>query len=148
MFRSLIIVLGALALGAGLFMGSFAASQRVCRACVAEAPGSLHWLQGEYHLNNEQMQRIQRLHNDYVSQCDGMCRMISAKQQEVAAALNNATNINPVAQQKLDALAACRSQCQSQMLQYFIDVSRVMPPDQGQRYLAEMERETLGSSSR
>lgn len=148
MFRSLIIVLGAVALGAGLFMGSFAASQRVCRACVAGPPGNLHWLQSEYRLSNEQMQRIQQLHNNYLSQCDGMCRMIMAKQQEVATALNNATNINPVAQHKLDDLAACRIQCQSQMLQYFINVSRVMPPDQGQRYLAEMERETLGSNSK
>lgn len=148
MFRSFIIVLGALALGAGLFMGSFAASQRVCQACVAEPPGSLHWLQSEYHLDNEQMQSIQQLHRNYLSQCDDMCRMITAKQKEVATALNNATNINPVAQQKLDDLAACRIHCQSQMLQYFIDVSRVMPPDQGQRYLTEMERETLGSSAK
>ena len=148
MFRSLIIVLGALALGAGLFMGSFVASRHVCRACVAEPSGSLNWLQGQYHLNNEQMQRIQQLHNNYLSQCDRMCRMIADKQQEVATALNNATNINSVAQQKLDDLEACRIQCQSQMLQYFINVSRAMPPDQGQRYLAEMERKTLGSSSK
>lgn len=146
MIRSLIIVLGALALGAALFMGSFAASQRLCRVCVAEPPGSLHWLQSEYHLNNEEMTRIQKLHSDYLSQCDAMCRMITAKEQEVEESLNNATNISPVAQQKLNDLAACRIHCQAQMLQYFINVSRIMPPDQGHRYLAEMERNTLGLS--
>lgn len=129
-----------------MFVGSFAISQRVCRACVAEPPGGLHWLQNEYHLNNGEMARIQKLHNDYLTQCDAMCRMVTAKQQEVEAALNNATNINPVAQQKLDDLAACRAHCQSQMLQYFVNVSQAMPPDQGRRYLADMERNTLGLS--
>ncbi len=145
MNRSLVIILGALALGAALFVGSFAASQRLCRVCVGEPPGSLHWLQNEYHLNNDEMARIQKLHNDYLSQCDAMCRMIAAKQQEVQTALNNATNVNPAAEQKLSELAACRAHCQSQMLDYFINVSQVMPPEQGRQYLTDMEKHALGS---
>ena len=148
MNRSLVIILGALALAAVLFLGSFAISQRVCRACIAEPPGSLHWLQSEYHLNNDEMAHIQKLHNDYMSQCDSMCRMIASKQQEVETALNNATNVSPVTQQKLDDLAACRAHCQSQMLQYFVNVSRLMPPDEGRRYLADMETNTLGSNQK
>lgn len=146
MVRSLIIVLGALALGAALFIGSFTLSRNVCQACIAEPPGSLHWLQSQYHLSHEETVRIQKLHNDYLSQCDSMCRIITAKQQEVEATLNNATNVNSVAQEKLDDLAACRAHCQSQMLQYFVNVSRIMPPEEGRRYLADMEKETLGSN--
>jgi len=146
MNRSFVIVLGAFALCVILFVGSFAISQHVCRTCVAEPPGGLHWLQSEYHLNNEEMARIQKLHNDYLTQCDAMCRMIMAKQQEVETALNNATNVSPVAQQKLDELAACRAHCQSQMLQYFVNIGQVMPPNQGRLYLADMERNTLGLS--
>ena len=146
MNRSLVIVVGAFALGVILFVGAFAISQRLCRACVAEPPGGLRWLQSEYQLDNQEMTRIQKLHNDYLTNCDAMCRMITAKQQEVEAALNNATNVSPVAQQKLDDLAACRAHCQSQMVQYFESVSRMMPPDQGRRYLADMEKNTLGLS--
>ncbi|HEV2328144.1 MAG TPA: hypothetical protein VGY56_05065 [Verrucomicrobiae bacterium] len=146
MVRSLIIVLGALALGAALFIGSFALSRNVCRVCVAEPPGSPHWLQSQYHLSNEEMAGIQKLHNDYLSQCDLMCRMITEKQQAVATALNNSTNVSFLAQQKIDELAACRAHCQSQMLQYFVNVSRIMPPDEGRRYLADMEKDTLGSN--
>lgn len=145
MGRSLIIVLGALALGAALFAGSFAVGRRVCQVCVAEPPGGLQWLRNEYHLNNDEMARIQRLHREYLSQCDAMCRMMSARQQEVAAALNTATNVNSVTEQKLGELAACRAHCQSQMLQYFVKVSRVMPPAEGRRYLADMERAILGA---
>jgi hypothetical protein len=148
MNRSLVIVLGALALGAVLFIGSFAASQRICRMCVAQPTGSLDWLQNEYHLNNEQIGRIQNLHQAYLTQCAAMCQTIDGKKQEVEAALNNSTNVNPVAAQKIEDLAACRAHCQSQMLQYFISVSQIMSPDQGHRYLAEMEKNTLGFSGK
>lgn len=144
MNRSLVIVLCALFLGAALFAASFAISQRICRVCVQEPPGSLDWMQTQFHLNHDDMARIRKLHENYLSECKSMCRMIADKQHEVAAALNNTTNVTPVARQKLAELAACRAQCQSRMLQYFIDVSRRMPPAEGNRYLAEMQRLTLG----
>ncbi len=144
MNRSLAIVLGALALGAALFSGSFLVGQRLCQVCVAPPTGSLGWLQKEFHLNAAEMVRIQKLHADYLSQCNTMCRMVTAKKKEVAAALNNATNVGPVAGQKLAELAACRMQCQSRMLQYFAEVSQIMPPTEGRRYLAEMQNAALG----
>ena len=38
-----------------------------------------------------------------------------------------------------------RTKCQSEMVTHFEEVSRAMPPEQGQRYLAEMKRLTLGA---
>ncbi len=144
MNRSLVIVLGALVLGVALFGGSYVASQRLCQVCVAQPPGSLDWLQNEFHLNTAEMASIQKLHENYLSQCAVMCRMVSEKKQEVAAALNGATNVSPLAEQKLAELATCRAHCQSQMLQYFAEVSQNMPPTEGRRYLAEMQKFTLG----
>jgi hypothetical protein len=144
MNRSLIIVLGALALGAALFGGSYVASQRLCQVCIAQPAGGLDWLRKEYHLNDTEMARIQKLHADYLSQCAVMCQMVAAKKQELSAALNNTTNVSPVAEQKLSELAACRAQCQSRMLQYFVQVSQVMPPAEGRRYLTDMQNFTLG----
>jgi hypothetical protein len=144
MNRSLVILLGALTVGAALFGGSFFLTQRLCQVCVAQPPGGLDWLRREYHLNDAEMARIRKLHKNYLAQCAEMCRMVADKKQDVAAALNNATNITPVAEQKLAELATCRVQCQSRMLQYFADVSRVMPPTEGHRYLAEMRHFALG----
>lgn len=137
MNRSLIIVLGALALGTALFGGSYFISRHVCVACEMP-PDNLAWLQKEYDLNNAQMAHIQKLHESYISRCAMMCQTVNAKKQELAAALNDTTNIGPVVEQKLSDLAACRAQCQAKMLQYFIQVSQVMPPTEGRRYLAEM----------
>jgi hypothetical protein len=144
MNRSLAIVLGALALGVALFSGSYLVGQRLCQFCVTQPPGSLDWMQKEFHLNAAEMVRIQKLHADYLSQCNLMCGMVAAKKQEVTAALNGATNVSPVAEQKLAELAACRAQCQSRMLRYFVEVSRTMPPAEGRRYLAEMQNAALG----
>ncbi len=144
MNRSLAIVLGALTLGAVLFSGSYLLSQRLCQVCVTQPPGSLDWMRKEFHLDVAEMARIQKLHSDYLLQCNMMCRMMAAKKQEVTAALNNTTNVSPVAEQKLAELAACRAQCQSRMLQYFVEVSQIMPPAEGRRYLAGMQNAALG----
>jgi hypothetical protein len=58
--------------------------------------------------------------------------------------LADGTNVTANAQQKLIELGELRAQCQAQMLQHFIAVSQAMPPEQGRRYLAEMQRLTLG----
>ena len=144
MNRSLVIVLGALVLCAALFGGSYAVSRRVCQNCMAKSVSDLDWLQQEFHLSGAELDRIQRLHEGYLPKCADMCAKIAAKKSELETALNNSTNVNPAAQQKLAELAGLRAQCQAQMLQHFTEVSRTMPPEQGRRYLAEMQRLTLG----
>ena len=144
MNRSLLILLGALALGAALFGGAYAMSRHVCERCMAGSVSDLDWLQKEFHLDAGEMARIQALHEGYLPKCAEMCAKIAAKKSELEAALNSSTNANPVAAQKLAELAALRAQCQAQMLQHFTEVSQTMPPAEGRRYLAEMQRLTLG----
>ncbi len=144
MNRSLIILLGALVLCAALLNGSYAVSRRVCQNCMSKSVSDLDWLQQEFHLSAAEMARIQKLHEGYLPKCAGMCAKIAAKKSELETALNGPTNGNPVVQQRLAELAALRAQCQAQMLQHFTEVSQTMPPEQGRRYLAEMQRLTLG----
>jgi hypothetical protein len=142
MNRSFVILLGALVLGAALFGGSYFAGQRACR--MTSSADDLSWLRTEFHLSDAELARIQKLHEGYLPKCAEMCDKIAAKKSELETTLNSSTNVNPVAQQKLAELAALRAQCQAQMLQHFIEVSQTMPPEQGRRYLAEMQRLTLG----
>src|SRR6516164_347314 len=55
MNRSLVIVLGALALGAAVFAGSYFASQRACVATMTRSADDLSWLREEFHLNDAEM---------------------------------------------------------------------------------------------
>lgn len=144
MNRSLVILLGALALGAAIFAGSYFASQRATQMCCANPADDLSWLRTEFHLGDAEMTRIRKLHEGYQPQCAEICARIAAKNRELEAVLGAGTNLTAEAQVKLNEIAGLRAQCQAQMLQHFAAVSRAMPPDEGRRYLAEMIKLTLG----
>ena len=129
MNRSLVILLGLLALGAVLFAGSYFIGQRA--SAITRSADDLSWLRDEFHLSDAEMTRVRQLHEGYMPQCAKMCALIAAKSAE--------------AQQKLTELGELRAQCQAQMLRHFIAVSQAMPPEEGRRYLAEMKKVTLGS---
>jgi len=143
MNRSLVILLGALALGAAVFASSYFVSQRAC--LITRSADDLSWLRDEFHLSDAEMARVRQLHEGYMPQCAKMCALIAAKSAEIQTALGNRTNVTAEAQKKLTELGELRAQCQAQMIQHFVTVSQAMPPEQGQRYLAEMKRLTLGS---
>jgi hypothetical protein len=146
MNRSLVILLGALALGAGIFAGSYLTAQRATVMCCVKPADDLAWLREEFHLSDAEMAHVRELHEGYLPKCAEMCAKIAAKKGELASALGTSTNLTAEAQTKLNEVAALRAQCQAQMLQHFITVSQAMPPEQGQRYLAEMKRLTLGTN--
>ena len=144
MKRSLIILFGALALGTAIFASSYFVAQRATVMCCANPTDNLSWLRTEFHLNDAEMARIRRLHEGYRPKCAEICAKIARQKQELQSLLGNSTNITAEAQAKLNEIAMLRAECQSNMLQHFVAVSQAMPPKQGQRYLAEMKRLTLG----
>jgi uncharacterized membrane protein len=144
MNRSLVILLGALVLGVALFGGSYFAGQRACRMTMTRPTDDLAWLREEFHLTDADMAHVRQLHEGYMPQCAEMCAKIAAKKIELQTALANGTNVTADAQKKLIEIGELRAQCQTQMLQHFIEVSQTMSPEQGRRYLAEMQRLTLG----
>jgi hypothetical protein len=145
MNRPLVILLGALALGAAIFAGSYFAAQRTTEMCCEKPADDLSWLQTEFHLGDAEMAHIRRLHEGYLPKCMEMCAKIAAKKLELEPILGSSTNVTAEAQKKLAELGELRAQCQAQMLQHFINVSQAMPPEQGRRYLAEMQKLTLGT---
>jgi hypothetical protein len=145
MKRPLLILIIALLAGSALFASSYFMSRRVCESCVSSSTDKLDWLRQEFHLSDADMQHVRELHNGYMPKCAEMCAKIAAKKEELDAALAGSTNISDEAKQKLTELAILRSQCQAQMLNHFIEVSQAMPPEQGRRYVAEMERLTIGA---
>jgi hypothetical protein len=144
MNRSFIILLSALTLCAGIFAASYFAARHVGMICATPATDDLTWLRTEFHLSDAEMARVRELHKGYMPRCAEMCAQIAAKKKEVADALGSGTNVTAEAQKKLTELGELRAKCQAQMLEHFVEVSRAMPPEQGKRYLAEMQKVTLG----
>jgi hypothetical protein len=144
MNRSLIILLGALALGAAIFGGSYFAAQRTTMLGCENPADDLSWLKSEFKLGDVEMARIRELHKGYLPKCEEICRQIATAKRELAGIVGTGTNLSTGAQVKLGEIASLRTQCQSNMLTHFVAVSQAMPPAQGERYLAEMKRLTLG----
>jgi hypothetical protein len=144
MKRSPLIVLVALAAGVAVFAASYVLAQRLGTKHFASSADDLDWLRLEFRLSTAEIARIRELHDGYLPQCGEMCQQIAAKKHELESALTGATNVTAAVEQKLSELAALRAQCQTQMLRHFVEVSRAMPPEAGRRYLAEMQRLTLG----
>ncbi len=145
MNRSLVLLIGALALGAAVFAGSFFTARHATVVCCVRSADDLSWLQMEFHLSDADMARIRQLHEGYSPQCAEICAKIAEQRTELNSILGDTTNLTAEAQVKLNQIAALRAQCQSNMLQHFIAVSQAMPQEQGKRYLAEMKKFALGS---
>ena len=144
MRRSLILLIALLMAGVAIAGGSYLLGCRICARQLAASGDDLAWLRREFRLGDAEMQRIRQLHEGYLPKCHENCALIAAKKQELQAALDHAQGMSPEAKQKLTEVAALRAQCQANMLGHFYEVSQAMPPEQGRRYLAELQRLTLG----
>ncbi len=145
MKRPLFILLGTLIAGAAIFGGAYFTSQYTCRLCRAQPADDLAWLRLEFHLSDAEMARIRTLHEGYLPKCAETCAAIAAQKREYESAFGSGPPATAAAREKLKEIAALRAQCRAQMLQYFATVSQAMPPEQGRRYLAEMEQLTSGT---
>ena len=143
MKRSLLIIWGGL-LAAGIGYACIYMPMMSSHRMRGEGPHpEMAWLKKEYKLTDNQFSQVARLHDEYLPKCAEMCRRIdeqNAKVQQLLAATNAVTL---EIKQALAEAARLRSECETAMLQHFYETSRQMPLDQGKRYLAWVQQETL-----
>ncbi|MCW5557332.1 MAG: periplasmic heavy metal sensor [Verrucomicrobiae bacterium] len=130
-------------LGAGIFAASHGVTSRAWHFAAGQDGDQLAWLCREFAPPDEALAQIRKLHDGYQPKCDQMSSRIAAKNQELAAVLAT-QRVGPEVEQKLQELAALRAECQAEMLRHFQDVAGTLPPQQGERYLREMQRLALG----
>ena len=144
MRKSPAIVLGALVVCAAVFAGAFFCTRYLCTQQMAKSTDDLDWLRMEFSLTDAELARVRTLHEGYLPLCKANCESIAAKKRELAQAAAG-TNTTATLDQLRGEVTALRTKCQSEMLAHFDEVSRAMPPEQGQRYLTEMKRLVLGA---
>jgi len=138
------VILGAaLALALVVFAGAFYCARHICVQHVAQSTDDLDWLRLEFRLSDAELARIRNLHEGYLPKCATNCELIADKKRELAQAMAGGTNLASTLEKMAAEVTALRVRCQTEMLHHFEEVSRAMPPAQGQRYLAEMRRLTL-----
>jgi len=144
MRRSIFIILAVVLASAAIVGFSSQIAKRICAQHLVPPGDDLAWLRLEFRLSDADLARVRQLHDGYLPKCRYFCAKIAARKGELQAALATGTADPASIERQLTEIGAIRAQCQSAMLQHFRDVSRVMPPEQGRRYLAEMQRLTLG----
>jgi hypothetical protein len=144
MSRSVIVLVSVILASAALFAGAFLAASRVSSHQLSRPTDDLAWLQKEFQLGPAEMGRVRELHDGYLPVCQGFCDRIAAEKRLLQELVEAGQGDSDQAAEHLREIADARAQCQVAMLQHFEAVSRVMPPDQGRRYLEEMRRLTLG----
>ena len=139
---ALILILGVV-LGLCAYCGFYFAGTASRRALLESETPELEWLKREFRLADSAFDRVVRLHDAYKSECAEMCRRIDARNQELKELLAKADQVTPEIEAKLAEAGQLRLQCQKNILQHFLEVSRNMPPDQGKRYLAWVQEKTF-----
>lgn len=137
-----IVVAGLLAAFTGYCALYYCATKKHREMMESPAP-ELAWLKSEFRLSDEEFERIAKLHEGYMARCAELCQRIAQKSSELRHILSG-TNIDAKAvEQKLNEAGELRVECQKNMFNHFLEVSRHMPPAQGSRYLQWVQQRTL-----
>ena len=137
-----ILILGLLAALAGYSVVYFRGTS-AHRQLLEEPAPELAWLQKEFQLGDAEFTRIVKLHEGYLPRCAEFCRRIAEKNAELQELVAQPNPDHHAVAQKLQEAGNLRTECQQNMFTHFLEVSRQMPPAQGQRYLQWVQKRTL-----
>ena len=117
------------------------------RKLAASPDAEMQWLRQEFALNDQQYNRIVEMHDAYAQHCGEMCGMIlqsRAKLQTLLEASHGA--VTPEIKAALANASAAELDCRQSMLDHIFAVSRVMSPENGERYREMMEQHIVQGS--
>ena len=143
MKRPWILLVGGLLLGLLAYSGFYYAGTARSRQLKRSPEPELAWLKQEFHLSDAEYTRVLQMHQGYLDGCMERCRQIDAVNQHLKELLAGTTNITPEIEADLARAAQLRAQCQTEMLRHFLEVSRTMQPEDGKRYLAWVQEQTI-----
>src|SRR5213596_2050670 len=134
--KSAIAVLAVgLVVGACAFCGFYYLGTAAPRELAKGQTPELTWLKSEFNLTDMELARITKLHQAYQPHCEKMCRRIDAQNKRLKELLAATNQMTTEIEAAIAASARLRGECQRDMLEHFLAVSRTMPPEQGRRYL-------------
>ncbi|MBI2924255.1 MAG: periplasmic heavy metal sensor [Verrucomicrobia bacterium] len=145
MRRAWLVLLGGLVVAVAAYVLFYRAATAQHRSVQRSGRPELAWLQQEFNLSDAEYTRVCSLHAAYVPRCAEMCRRIDERNGELQKLLANADRLTREIEKALAEVALLRVDCEKNMLRHFFEVSRSMPPEQGQRYLRWVREQTVAS---
>ncbi len=142
MQRLVVILAVAVLLGAvGYFISYGTALRTYCRVPDSRDPSG--WMRQEFHLTDAQYAQVKKLDEAYYPHCAEMCDKIDQSHAALKNLILASGTMTPEVAAALQKDGAVEQQCRSEMLSHFYDVSQVMPPDDGKRYLRIMQAQVV-----
>jgi hypothetical protein len=138
----LILLLGLL-LGTAAFSGFYYLGTASCRNMMQEPQPELAWLKKEFNLSDADLARVTAMHEAYLPQCAERCQVIEEQNAKLRELLTKNPSVTPEVESLLTERAKTRALCEAEMLKHFQEVSRAMPSEQGRRYLAWVQEQTV-----
>ena len=117
------VLLGVLALivAAASFGVFYSVADRPAVRRAAARGNTMEWLRAEFHLNDAQFAKIEKLHEDFGRVCTQHCNAIMDARRTGASS---------------EEIGRLQDVCVTSMLDHFREVAACMPPGEGDRYLA------------
>jgi hypothetical protein len=143
MRRSWILLTGGVLLALLAYFGLYYAGTAGSRKLQRSPEPELAWLKQEFRLSDAEYARLCQMHQGYLQGCAERCQRIDAINEHLKDLLAATNAITPEIQATLAQAAQLRAECQTEMLRHFFEVSRTMPPEQGKRYLAWVQAQTI-----
>jgi len=143
MKRSYLILTGILSLGLLTYGAIYLAGISSVSALSSMESDELAWLKAEFKINDSGFEKIVAVHQAHEIQCLEHCRALEASRRRLSKLTQKATSVTPEIEAALKADGAVREQCRVSTLRHVYEVSRLMTPDQGQRYVDLMVRRLI-----
>jgi hypothetical protein len=143
MRRAWTILAAGVVLAVVAFFGFYYVGTASSRKLEHSPEPELAWLKQEFQLSDVDYTKLCQMHQGYVEGCAERCRKIDEVNVHLRELLAATNTITPEIEQTLLQAAQLRAKCQQEMLRHFYEVSRTMPPEQGRRYLAWVQAQTI-----
>ncbi len=94
----------------------------------------LHWLRHEFQLSDEAFAQVRRLHLEFDGKCQGMCHRLISSQEKLQAQIEAKGALDEELRKAIAENEALHRECREATLEHIFDMSRLMSPEQGERY--------------
>lgn len=138
MKKGALILLSVLLAGIAGYTVSFRSATHSTRSILETSDAEMQWLRQEFKLNPDQAAKIRSLHENYKPTCGRLCGRVSASNEKLRQLASTSKTMSPEVAAALKEAMEVQEECRQEMLGHIYQVSAVMDPESGARYIRMM----------
>ncbi len=102
----------------------------------SERSTPMSWLRAEFALDDRQAKTVERIHQEYETECALMCARIAESDELLAKLIGAGQQVTPEIQTAIIETDRLRSECRVRMLAHFYRMAAELPEKKRAEYLA------------